>query len=219
MDKKMMLFDLDGTLWDSSQQVAESWNIVFRQFGQIIAPGEVLPELSADDIRRIMGKTMDEIALTIMPDMDLEHRAVLFKKCETFEVTYIESHGGMLYPGVRETLEMLKENGYALSVVSNCQEGYVRAFIKSMRMESYFCDYEEWGRTGRSKSENIRLVMERNGCTKGIYVGDTQKDKDAADAAGIPFIWASYGFGTVSSCAGKIDRFSEFDAEFIQAVL
>ena len=218
MEKEMILFDLDGTLWDSSQQVAESWNQVFREFGQMLAPGAVLPELSADDIRRIMGKTMDEIALTIMPDMDPEHRAVLFKKCETFEVTYIEAHGGVLYPGVRETLEMLQASGHALAVVSNCQEGYVRAFIKSMNMEPYFCDYEEWGRTGRSKGENIRLVMERNGCTKGIYVGDTQKDQDAADEAGIPFIWASYGFGTVSNCAGRIGHFPELPAEIGQAV-
>ena len=205
----MILFDLDGTLWDSSQQVAESWNIVFREYGETLAPGAVLTELSVDDIRSIMGKTMDEIAMAIMPDMDPEKRAVLFKKCETFEVTYIESHGGILYPGVRETLEQLKAEGHALAVVSNCQEGYVRAFIRSMKMERYFCDYEEWGRTLRPKGENIRLVMERNHCLKGIYVGDTQKDNDAADAAGIPFIWASYGFGTADNYVKRIESFLE----------
>ena len=76
-------------------------------------------------------------------------------------------------------------------------------------MEEFFCDYEEWGRTGKAKSENIRLVMERNHCKKGVYVGDTQKDKDAATDAGIAFIWAAYGFGTVDQYDGKIEHFPD----------
>jgi len=209
MKTKMILFDLDGTLWDSSAQVAESWNLVFREYGGSLAPGVSLPVLTADDLRSVMGKTMEEIAQTIMPEMEPEARSVLFKKCEMFEVEYIAASGGMLYPGVRETLGCLKNEGYSLAVVSNCQVDYVKAFLTSMNMESFFCDYEEWGRTGKNKSENIRLVMERNHCENGVYVGDTQKDKDAASQAGIPFIWAAYGFGNVDHCDGKLDHFPD----------
>ena len=209
LDVEMILFDLDGTLWDSSAQVAQSWNLVFRDYGETMAPGVSLPVLTADDLRNVMGKTMEEIARTIMPDMDPHQRSVLFKKCETYEVEYIASSGGVLYPGVQETLEHLKNAGYKLAVVSNCQVDYVKAFLTSMKMDSFFCDYEEWGRTGKSKSENIRLVMERSHSKKGVYVGDTQKDKDAADEAGIPFIWAAYGFGNVDGYVGKLEHFPE----------
>ena len=199
----MILFDLDGTLWDSAANVADSWNIVI---------GQEAPELgtvTADFVHSIMGKTMDEIAKIALPDVADAKRTDIFRKCETFEVEYIEKHGGVLFDGVRETLEELKAGGHRLAVVSNCQSGYIEAFLNSMEMGSYFCDIEQWGNTKLPKADNIRLVMERNHETKGIYVGDTQKDLDAARGAGIPFIHAAYGFGTADAPDMVIHDISE----------
>ena len=78
-----------------------------------------------------------------------------------------------------------------------------------MKMDEYFCDTEEWGNTLKPKDENIRLVMERNGCTRAIYIGDTQKDMDSARGAGIPFIHAAYGFGQTVEPDGVINAFDE----------
>ena len=114
-----------------------------------------------------------------------------------------------LYPDFRSTLESLKEEGYDLAVVSNCQRGYVEAFLSSSNASDLFIDYEEWERTGLSKGENIRLVMERNGYTKGIYIGDTKKDREAALQAGLPFIHAAYGFGKAENPDGVINALSE----------
>ena len=197
----MLIFDLDGTLWDSSQPVAESWNEVFERRGSSL-------HLTADDIRNVMGKTMEEIARTILPVYDEDGKA-LFAECETYEVDYISIHGGTLYEGVEETLKKLKDDGYRLAIVSNCQSGYIGAFLKSMKMGEYFCDTEEWGNTLKPKDENIRLVMERNNCTRAIYIGDTQKDMDSARGAGIPFIYAAYGFGQTALPDGVIYAFDE----------
>ena len=197
----MLIFDLDGTLWDSSQPVAESWNEVFERRGSSL-------HLTADDIRNVMGKTMEEIARAILPVYDEAGKA-LFAECETYEVDYISIHGGTLYEGVEETLKQLRDEGYRLAIVSNCQSGYIGAFLKSMKMDEYFCDTEEWGNTLKPKDENIRLVMERNGCTRAIYIGDTQKDMDSARGAGIPFIHAAYGFGQTVEPDGVINAFDE----------
>ena len=59
---------------------------------------------------------------------------------------------------------------------------------------------------------NIRLVMERNGVTKAVYVGDTQGDADAAAKAGIPFIFTEYGFGSVKDAAARIASLPELPA-------
>lgn len=185
----MVMFDLDGTLWDSAQPVAESWNEVFRRR----APE--LPQLTAEDVHRVMGMTMKEISLKLQPDMEAERRDSVFDECCRYEVEYLYSHPGELYPGLEETLQALREEGYALSIVSNCQRGYVEAFLRGSGLGAYFADYEEWERTGRPKGENIRLVMERNGFERAVYVGDTGKDEEAARVAGIPFIHAAYGFG------------------------
>ena len=83
------------------------------------------------------------------------------------------------------------------------------SFLTSSGASDLFIDYEEWERTGLTKGENIRLVMERNRFPQAIYVGDTQKDQDAARLAGIPFIHAAYGFGRVQSPDAVIRSLAE----------
>ena len=200
-DGTMIIFDLDGTLWDSSANVAASWNVVLERETD---SGKVL---TARDISSNMGKTMTEIADVHFSWLPEKERYELAHKCEVFENGYITEHGGDLYEGVEDTLAGLKQRGVRMSVVSNCQEGYVKAFLDSMDMWKYFEDYEEWGRTFLSKAENIRLMMERNGIGKAVYVGDIQKDSDAAHEAGIPCIWAAYGFGKISDAIAVIDSF------------
>ena len=202
----MLLFDLDGTLWDSSQEVADSWNEILNEEMPGIEP------LTAGDIKAVMGKTMTEIAESLFPQMDDSRRAPVFDRCMNYENEYLYERGASLFSGVRETLSALKEAGYFMTIVSNCQAGYIDSFLHSMNMESFFQDHEEWGRTSLSKAENIRLVMSRNGYSKGIYIGDTQKDGDSARAAGIPFVHAAYGFGTDSTPDAVINDISELPA-------
>ena len=198
----MVIFDLDGTLWDSADSVAESWNMVLRNAGVDIT-------VTADDIRRNMGKTMNDIADDLYASLPEEERYALARRCEVFENEYIAEKGGNLFEGVLETLEQLLSAGVKMSIVSNCQEGYIPAFLKSMYMDKYFVDYEEWGRSGLLKADNIRLVMKRNGADKAVYVGDIQKDADASAKAGVPCIWAAYGFGHIDKPAGVLKEFSE----------
>ena len=200
--KHMVIFDLDGTLWDSGDSVGESWNIAIQRAGYDLT-------VTADDLRRNMGKTMNEIADDLFGFLPEEERYALARRCEVFENAYITEHGGRLFEGVRETLKELYDAGMKMSIVSNCQEGYIPAFLTSMDMHRYFVDYEEWGRSGLLKADNIRLVMERNGVEKAVYVGDIQKDADASAKAGVPCIWAAYGFGHIDKPAGVLNEFSD----------
>ena len=202
----LLLFDLDGTLWDSAPAVAEAWNEIFGRE----CPG--LKPLTVDDIHGVMGMTMKEISHALYPDVDIPRRDEIFDLCCRYEVEYLYSHCGTLYPDFRSVMESLKAEGYELAVVSNCQEGYVKAFLTSSGASDLFLDYEEWERTGLAKGENIRLVMERNGYAKGVYIGDTKKDREAALLARIPFIHAAYGFGAVDSPDGVIHSLSELPA-------
>ena len=62
-----------------------------------------------------------------------------------------------------------------------------------------FIDYESAGRTKQNKKENIKILMERNNISKAFYIGDTESDKNAAKLNKLPFIYANYGFGNVTS--------------------
>ena len=172
----------------------------------------VRPGITAEDVLKYMGLTMPEIADLHFGYLPEKERYELLHKCEVFENGYITEHGGELFEGVEETLKLLKDKGVKMAVVSNCQEGYVKAFLDSMDMWKYFIDYEEWGRTFLSKADNIKLVMERNGASKGIYVGDIQKDSDSAHAAGVECICAGYGFGEINDAIATINKFDELPA-------
>lgn len=116
--------------------------------------------------------------------------------------------GGNIYHNAEDVLNVLSKK-YKLYIVSNCQDGYIESFYEFHNVEKYFLDYENPGRTGLSKGENINLVIERNNLSNPIYVGDTEGDLNASRYAGIPFVYAKYGFGKVSEYDEVIERFDD----------
>lgn len=202
MNIDSIIFDLDGTLWDSTEGVLESWNQTMEKFS------EIRKELTVEDIKGVMGLTIEDIAVKLFPDLDDRQRLNIIKQCCEDECKLLEVKGGVLFPKLEEVLKELSKK-YKLFIVSNCQCGYIEAFFKAHKLEEYFVDFENPGRTGLTKGENIKLVMERNNLKSSIYVGDTAGDQKAAKVAGIPFIYARYGFGEVNEYDYVMDSFEE----------
>ena len=123
----------------------------------------------------------------------------IFTRCFDAEVEAIRREGAVLYSGVLEMLQGLKERGCFLAVVSNCKDGYIQAFLDYYRLHGIFTDFESAGATGLTKGENIALVLSRNGfvAADALYVGDTVWDMEASMKAGVDFLHAAYGFGSV----------------------
>lgn len=201
--KKGIIFDMDGTLWDSADNVAVSWNIAMEKFGYRRQP------LTGKDISGVMGKTMDKIAEILFADLDEEIRTELLECCCEEENGYLRQHGGILYPGIRETMEVLKKNDYHLYIVSNCQAGYIEAFLDYYQFWDLIEDMECFGNNGKPKGENIADLAHRNQLDKAVYVGDIQGDYDATRSAGLPFIHAAYGFGSIRQEVLAISEFKE----------
>lgn len=197
-----IIFDLDGTLWDSTPQLTESWNNVLRRH-------EELNRLfTLSDIQNIMGKTVFEIAESLLPELSLDDGVAIINECFEEETLYLRQNGGILYPDLEKTLGTLKQF-YKLFIVSNCQDGYIQTFLDHHKLWDYFDDIECFGRTELKKGENIKLIIYRNKIDKAVYIGDTQSDNDAADIASIPFIHAAYGFGEINGETRVIRYFSD----------
>ena len=200
---KNIIFDVDGTLWDSTEVVAQAWNKAIAEVGGTKAV------VSAAVLKREFGKTMKVIADNLFPDADEATKALLMKKCCDYEHEALEENEEeLLYPAVVSTIKELALR-HRLFIVSNCQSGYIELFMKKAGIEAYIEDWECFGDTGKAKGENIRLLMERNKLAEAVYVGDTQGDYEATQLAGIPFIFARYGFGSVTVATQGIERFED----------
>lgn len=203
--KTGIIFDMDGTLWDSSENVAASWTEKLRSIGSD------RPEITKEDIMGIMGMTMDRVADIIFAGLPKEKRMELLELCCVYENDYLRKHGGVLYPELEDTLAVLKEK-YSLYIVSNCQKGYIEAFLDHFGFWKYFDDIECYGNNLLEKGDNIALLAKRNFLERAFYVGDIQADYDATMKAGYEFIHAAYGFGTIDHSVPELKQFKDLPA-------
>jgi len=197
-----IIFDLDGTLWDGTDGAAVIWREEASKYP------EVTDSITADKLKALYGRPLEEIALLLLPSASREVALSIMEESVVKQCPYLEEHGGILYPNLETTLKELKKK-YKLYIVSNCEEGYIQCFLKAHKLEEYFLDYEYPGRTRLSKAENIKLIIERNHLSNPIYVGDTSGDEKASRLANIPFVYAKYGFGKAESYDYVLETFED----------
>lgn len=197
-----IIFDVDGTIWDSTDSVAESWNLAIRENSDLDIT------VTNEFLFSIFGKTMDEIFSRLFPMLDTQERLLLGNLCFEYENRLLETKPGTLYPGVRETFERLSQK-VPLFIVSNCQCGYIEVMLRSTGLAPYVTDTLCFGQTKTSKGQTIRTLMKKNHLKDVFYVGDTQGDADACKEAGIDFVFASYGFGEVPDAKWSIESITD----------
>lgn len=182
--KKAIIFDLDGTLWDTTVQVEKVWNDVAKNYNI---------DIRDKQIKDIMGLTKNEIIQYLFDD-NIQLGEEFITECQSKENEYLSKYGGRIYENTINTIKILYEN-YNLYIVSNCQAGYIEAFLNYYNLKRYFKDYESSGNTGKDKELNIKAILGRNNIKDAVYVGDTKKDYLASKSNNLKFIWAQYGFG------------------------
>ena len=204
MNYESIIFDIDGTLWDSRALIAEGYNIQLRK--------ENLHHLQTNEevLLQLFGRTMSEIADNLFPEFAPEQRYALMDRCIASEDAYLNAHpcDTIAYPDILPTMEELAKK-HRLFIVSNGQKGYPKLAAKKLKVDHLITGYLSYGDTGTEKGETIRILMKNHGITDAVYVGDTQGDYEATVAAGVDFIWADYGFGTPESCNGTIHCFKD----------
>lgn len=197
-----IIFDIDGTLWDSTDEVAVSWNQAIREQTKLERT------LTGSELKKEFGKPLDEIMEDLFPELSRQERDDLSVHMYRYENRWVESAPCIVYDKVPETIRALSMK-YRLFIVSNCQSGYIELFLEKTGLASCITDFECPGNTGLGKGPNIRLVMERNGLKAPVYVGDIESDRQAAAEAGIPFCHASYGFGSVEAPDYAVSSFPD----------
>lgn len=198
---EMIIFDLDGTLWEAMETTYKSANEIMKKHN-------INHEITKETVANTMGCNFEESAKNYMPDIEREERLLLMKEIIEYNSMKLAEEGGNLYPNLEDTLKKLKEK-YKLAIVSNCGANYIESFLESSKLGIYFDDFAAASKMQIPKGEAIRKVIERNNIENAIYVGDTQKDYEASQMASIDFIYAKYGFAKDLKFENHIDSIDQ----------
>ena len=171
-----IIFDLDGTLWDSTREILRCWQ-------------SELPNITQSDLVSCMGLTPEGIAKNLNVPIETVYDV------QEKEIPWLSKYTVSPYIGVTLMLQYLY-NRYPMFIVSNCQSGYIECFLQTNHLEKYFTDWKCSG--GKDKATNVKDLIKKFKINP-LLVGDTETDYEAARIAGIPFIWAAYGFGKVNT--------------------
>ncbi len=193
-----VIFDVDGTIWDSTSVVEEAWNRALIDTGH--------PEVSvtADTLKGLFGLPMLEIMRNVLPGVSEKDVRIFDKVCIEYEQAALVDTSGIPYINIEETIKKLSEKCKVI-IVSNCQSGYIELMMKHLKLEPFVTDKICHGDNGLSKAENIKLMNKKHGLKNSVYVGDTIMDANACREAKEFFVFASYGFGKVDDPDAVID--------------
>ena len=208
MNYESLIFDIDGTLWDSRQLVAEGYNIQLRSEG--------LDHLCVDAelLKTQFGKVKNVIADDIFSSIPAPERYHLIDRCMEMEQIHMRQDPCDIgYPKVLETIRELSKK-HRLFIVSNCEKGYPEICMEKLGITQLFSGHLCFGDTRTCKGETIKKLMADHKIASACYIGDTQGDADAAKLAGIPFVYCTYGFGRVREYWKSIENFAELETIF-----
>ena len=201
MIKKGIIFDLDGTLWDTTESTYNSVNEIAKRHN--------LPEVTKETICNVFGCTAREAASQYFPSIDIEKALPFMEEISVIKNRDLKENGAIVYDKVEETLIKLK-NDFEFFIVSNSRhKGYIEAFLISSGLEKYFTAYYSTGELNMTKADTILKTIKEYQLDKFVYVGDTKKDLEATNISKVPFIQAKYGFGKDLNTKYYINTFAE----------
>lgn len=199
---------MDGTLWDAVDSYVKVWDATFAEIGSGAA-------VDREQLIRCMGQPIDVIYSRLVGDPS--GAADFLKRLDDNEATMMRTLGGVLYPGVREYIPRLARH-FRLFMVSNCGAAGLPNFLEYTGLTPYFTATLSHGQTGLPKDGNIRLLTEQYSLTAPIYIGDTAGDCASAHAAGIPMMFAAYGFGTAPEADFSAKSFGDVARFFLDQI-
>ncbi len=201
-EKQLVIFDMDGTLVDSSITIVNAINYVRSKLG-----------LAPLDRELILDKVND-------PKLN---PALFFYEVESFSEEqeqwfseyYTNNHEKELelYPGIKELLDELREKNYKLAIATNAYRGSTLESLNHLNVADYFSSIACYDDVGRGKPapdmleknlEDLKLEPK-----DAIFVGDSERDLMAANSLHMDYIMINWGFSEYDDAIHSVDRLKE----------
>ena len=191
---RLVMFDLDGTLVDSVPDLAAAVDEMLLSLGRPLAGREQVRNWVGNGARVLVRRALaGDLQHEQVADADAE------QALEVFLAAYANSHGlSAIYPGVRETLKWLKQQGIEMALITNKPERFVGPLLDDLRIGRYFRWIIGGDTLPQQKPDPTALlhVLKMAGVSPGeaLFVGDSRSDVLASKAAGVACVAMSYGY-------------------------
>ena len=209
LDKRAWIFDLDGTLVDSTKQIGNSINFARNDFGYQELPWPVIEELIGLPINHFL----QDIGLS-----QTEEEEIILKFREILKIEIMQNN--LVFPGVKEFLIKLRSQEYRLGIATSKPTYLAKMVIQNSSLKDLF-DVVQGTENFAPKPDPtcIRKAMALLKASDAIMVGDRVEDIQAASAAGIPSIGIAHSFHDKGAleAAGAMHAFHSF-LEFSDSV-
>ncbi|MBE5911643.1 HAD family hydrolase [Pseudobutyrivibrio sp.] len=185
-----ILFDLDGTLLYTLEDLTDGINHTLKEYG--------LPTHPIESVRRFVGNGLKMLAIRALPEGENYEKFDQFFK--DF-VNYYNGHNRIKtkpYPGITETTEKLASMGIKMAIVTNKGQTATNSL-----MDDYFKPHitiaigDDGKHARKPDPEPINMAMDALGITdksRVLYVGDSDVDATTAENSGLDYVLCTYGF-------------------------
>ncbi|MFW5945995.1 MAG: HAD family hydrolase [Candidatus Natronoplasma sp.] len=206
MNRKLIIFDLDGTLYKTEEVSVPALKEAFSLFGITVSRETILNQF---------GEPTDQIIENLVPKEKIDLKDQIKKAIVEKESEFIPIEA-TLYDGVKNLLRTLTERGHKLAICSNGRYDYIEKVLETTSIMKYFSSIKAYTED-KSKAERIEELLSEFSVREALMVGDRYHDIEAAKSAGVKSIGALYGYGGEE--AKKADFVIEEPEDIVSIVL
>ncbi|KIL52660.1 haloacid dehalogenase [Jeotgalibacillus alimentarius] len=200
----LILFDLDGTIIDSTDYLLQALHLAVEDMPHIQEP-------SKETLQSAYGLTGNAFWAKVVPDATPQEITIIRRRRSEFLDQLVKGKD-ILFPGVKETLQQLKDNGHTLTTASNCGTHYLDMILDSQDIRHYFSEPICLGTIhGEKKGDILTAHFDKFGKSEAFMVGDRYSDIEAAKEHDIPVIFCTYGFGSEEEASQADYRISRIE--------
>lgn len=208
LDGAVCIFDLDGTLVDSAPDLSGALSTLLSRVGLGAIDPAVVRPFVGHGARALLEK-------------GYAHHGKTFPSGETGEALvndYVETYAGRIaelskpFDGVEETLRTLQEEGAHLAICTNKREALAHPLLKALNLAQWFAIVICADTLEERKPSPVPLqhIIGHLGADRAIMIGDTMTDYEAAEAANIPSLIATFGYGHDDRDLGQAEGFGSY---------
>ena len=191
MTKKLLIFDLDGTIADTIYSIRDGVNLAMQKYG--------LPERSYEDTKRFIGNGARELIRLCVPKQVNDDADLFERVLADYDAFYGQTYDRVqsCYEGMESTLRTLKARGYLLAVLSNKQDEYVKKIIDLLFEKDFFADVRGQTELPRKPDPTVpHIIADRLGVRYEdcAFIGDSDVDVITGKNASMMTVGCSWGY-------------------------